>query len=74
MELQKLRFPDPETCMLDELFFRINDSKMCSCVMDEERKILLAQGSSLHMDTLFNSFSIEKWVKYTRLSNLKIRF
>ena len=56
MILQKIIFPKEDLCAEKELYYRGDLEK---------------EGETIQFNTYFNSFSIEKWKKYTNLENLK---
>ncbi len=58
MILQKIIFPKEDLCDEKELYYRGDLEK---------------EGETIQFNTYFNSFSIEKWKKYTNLENLKIK-
>lgn len=66
MILQKLLLPDARSGADQAMYLRTD-----GCA--DERGVRLNRGQSLSLDTYFNVFSIEKWIKYTRLSNLRLR-
>lgn len=69
MRVQELLLPDDNICTEKELFFHTEGNvKWCL----DEKKIELGKSSSIIADTYFNSFSIEKWLKYTKIKNLCI--
>lgn len=67
MILQSLLFPSAQLGADQEMYFRTGGR------YDESaRSVLLQKGQTLSLDTYFNSFSIEKWMKYTVLSELSL--
>ncbi len=67
MILQSLLFPSAQLGADQEMYFRTGGR------YDETlRCVLLQKGQTLSFDTYFNSFSIEKWMKYTVLSELSL--
>ena len=73
MILQNLLFPDCRFCSDYEMYVRMADAPANgSCFDAQKNEITLDAGRSLSLDTLFNAFSIEKWLKYTRLDNLRL--
>ena len=69
MILQKLLFPSAQSGAAQEMYFRTEGH------LDEAgQTIALKKDCVLSLDTYFNSFSIEKWTKYTTLSNLQLEF
>ena len=72
MVLQELLFPNLETCPQFEMYFRTDADKKHAYVDPEAGVVRVPQWCTLDLDTYFNSFSIGKWVKYTRLRNLQL--
>lgn len=68
MILQKLLFPKTDVCSVPQMFYKGNQIT----VISDEECCMVQAGSSVTTDTYFNSFSIEKWTKYTILDNLSI--
>jgi len=67
MILQELLFPNSQLGAQQEMYFRTEGS------YDESAQaVSLRKGQTLSSDTYFNSFSIEKWMKYTILSDLSL--
>jgi galactofuranosylgalactofuranosylrhamnosyl-N-acetylglucosaminyl-diphospho-decaprenol beta-1,5/1,6-galactofuranosyltransferase len=67
--VQELTFPDPKICTSPELYFHTTSD----CIVDTDSKIVfLRKNGILDLGTYFNSFSIDKWKKYTCLSNVSI--
>ena len=71
MVLQEILFPNSEVCMEKPLYFRIDENRSIFHV--ESGMIELKKNAYIYFDTLFNSFSLEKWLKYTRMNNLKLQ-
>ena len=71
MVLQEILFPNSEVCMEKPLYFRIDENRSIFHV--ESGMIELKKHAYIFFDTLFNSFSLEKWLKYTRMNNLKFQ-
>lgn len=69
MLLQRIIFPTA-ACDEFEMYFRDFDP---SCVTAED-EIAVKAGRTLSLDTYFNSFSVGKWKKYTRLYSLSFCF
>ena len=67
MILQKLLFPSAATCPNINMYFH---QKTGQVQMKEQ--LVLEPNSIMEGDTYFNSFSIEKWRKYTTLNNLSV--
>ena len=73
MILQSILFPDCRFCPDYEVYVRMDDKPADgSCFDAQKNEIVLNAGRTLSLDTLFNAFSIEKWLKYTRLDNLRL--
>ncbi|MDO4866021.1 MAG: hypothetical protein Q4C10_05650 [Clostridia bacterium] len=71
--LQELLFPDMETCPNFDMYFRADADRKHAYADPEAESIVVPQWCTLDLDTFFNSFSIGKWVTYTRLENLRLR-
>lgn len=69
MVLQNIIFPSFETCVEDQMYFRASENVEYSCCYD---CIKLPENESLLFDTYFNSFSAEKWFKYTNAENIEL--
>lgn len=61
MILQEILFPEKDICEIIDLYYR--------GVFENN---IIKEGNTLKFNTYFNSFSIEKWIKYTSLTNLSI--
>ena len=69
MKLQNILFPTTEICTEEEMYFRrIGTAKF----LWGTAGIKLHKGASIHFDTYFNSFSVEKWFKYTNIYDIKL--
>jgi len=67
MILQELLFPTSALGADQEMYFRTEGK------YDEKaQSISLGKGQTLSLDAYFNCFSIEKWMKYTILSDLSL--
>lgn len=68
--LQNIVFPKNEIC--DELwmYFRTQNLNFFTNFDVQNRFCMFQKGESMLFDTYFNSFSIGKWVKYTKINNL----
>jgi len=66
MILQKLLMPAARSGDEQDMYFR-TDGRF------DGQTVFLSKGQTISFDTCFNSFSIEKWMKYTRLTNLQLR-
>lgn len=69
MVLQKLLFPNTETCSRFGMFYKGADVN----IFMDEAFCELKEGAELSTHTYFNSFSIGKWKKYTNIDNLSLR-
>ena len=70
MILQELLFPSTETCSTMEMYFRLRPGEHAPWRDPEADALRVPRWSHLDLNTYFNSFSIAKWAKYTRLDNL----
>ncbi len=66
MVLQKVLFAKREICNEQEMYFIGKEFE------NTENGITISQGGILDADTYFNSFSVRKWRKYTKIKNLKL--
>ncbi len=67
MILQNLLFPNANLGADQEMYFRTEGT------YDEKaQSVSLKKGQTLSLDAYFNCFSIEKWTKYTSLSDLSL--
>lgn len=73
MVLQDILFPNLETCPSFEMYFHTDKGHKHAYVDPEAGVVRVPQWCTLSTDTYFNGFSIGKWVKYTFLSNLRLR-
>lgn len=74
MILQKILFPDARFCADYEMYVRMPDALTMGSYYDAQRgALLLKKGQRASFDTLFNAFSIEKWLKYTILESLSLK-
>ena len=67
MELQRILFPKAERCNESELYFRAKAGERT------KEGLLFQEGTRISFDTYFNSFSIEKWNKYTVVSSVFLK-
>ncbi|HEY9691943.1 MAG TPA: glycosyltransferase [Oculatellaceae cyanobacterium] len=66
-KLQELIFPKKDICTVEQLFFKVKSK----CFFDYENNcISFQQGGVISFDTYFNSFSVDKWNKYTQVKNI----
>ena len=70
MNLQTILFPKVGICTEEEMYFRKKNSTYFE---PEENSLCLENRAVVNFDTYFNSFSIEKWKKYTKLGELKLK-
>lgn len=66
MLLQKMLFAQEEICNEQEMYFGGKEFENTQC------GIVIKNGGILDSDTYFNSFSVKKWKKYTKMKNLKL--
>lgn len=70
MLLQKLLFPRQNICLEEKLYYQSTDNVMG---YDFDNLLLNCPvGTVIDFGTYFNSFSIDKWKKYTFISNLTL--
>ena len=69
MILQNLQFPNPKICSREKMYY--SGSSYTSLM--EEKCCQFSEGGILTANAYFNSFSIGKWKKYTKLDNLQLR-
>lgn len=69
MILQNVQFPRTDICSRERMFFRPGQGTI---VKGSDSTIVFQRGSNVDTNTYFNSFSIGKWLKYTRIDNLSI--
>ena len=72
MKMQKLysiTYPCKDVAKADELYFR---GKKCA-IDPSTKKVVIPIGQSLNTCTYYNTFSLEKWSKYTSLSSLYLK-
>ena len=69
MALQRLVFPQIETCTEKELYFRTNQFVSINML---NSTIYLERLGKIHTDTYFNGFSIGKWKRHTCVENLGV--
>ena len=68
--LQNLLFPDSEYCAEEALYFH---KKPKGEIFHIEERMQIKKNTLVRFDTYFNSFSVNKWLKYTILDNLYLR-
>ena len=67
LTLQNILLPQLEICDEKEMYYRSNSSLV------ENNKLFINKNSYCFFNTYFNSFSLEKWLKYTRINNLYLK-
>lgn len=65
--VQHLQFPKPEICAEEAMYFRRSGSVNYFFAVDD---ITVNSGGRIDFNTYFNSFSIGKWSKYTKISKV----
>lgn len=78
MNLQTLLFPKIGICTENRLYFRFNEFNENKKIENgnynyQNQYLNLNKKDVVSFDTYFNSFSIEKWKKYTKLKKLNLR-
>ena len=68
MRLQNLIVPKAEVCAINEMYYRYNEKMVY--FSDEKNAFVMNKNSELRADTYFNSFSWDKWNKYTLLKHV----
>lgn len=63
--VQNIVFPDHEVCDEEQMYFRHHGN-----LVQEEEGLKLDEYALCDFSTYFNSFSLNKWTTYTKLSNL----
>lgn len=72
MVLQEILMPKSGVCTDEEMYFHFDEG--VQLIIDEDKSFLKMDEQSIaYADTYFNSLSIEKWMKYTKVSDVKIR-
>lgn len=69
MKLQNILFPSLETCMTEEMYYRVKERRQVSCRNDS---IKFRKDGCIYFDTYFNSLSAEKWFKYTAVKAIRL--
>ncbi|MBE6842200.1 MAG: glycosyltransferase family 2 protein [Ruminococcus sp.] len=67
MKLQNIILPSTDTCTEESMYFRRTSDVYFSWCNDW---IDIHPGATVNFDTYFNSFSAEKWFKYTDVKNI----
>ncbi len=70
MILQNLLFPSPATCAIEQMYFRRKKRKAAPSWSDSEISVLPKENISF--DTYFNGFSLDKWLKYTVVKDVRL--
>ena len=70
MKIQDILWPKDGICTDAEMYFHSNYKK--SLVKEESICILFQKGGIVTTDTYFNSLTIEKWAKYTKVSKVRL--
>ena len=64
--LQKILWPQIGVCMQTELYFQLENAYR------SERKLVFRKGGCADFASYFNSFSIDKWRRYTVVKNVDL--
>ena len=64
--LQKILWPQIGVCMQNELYFQLENAYR------SERKLVFRKGGCADFASYFNSFSIDKWRRYTVVKNVDL--
>ena len=67
MILSRTLFPTEAICPVGEMYF-----KGAGYTLESDGSIRFISGGTLSTSTYFNSFSLEKWVRYTVIDNLSL--
>ncbi len=67
MIIQNILWPKIDICSQERMYFR---KSKYTLYMDQS--LVLDKGARVRFDTYFNSVSIDKWKKYTKVSNLSL--
>jgi GT2 family glycosyltransferase len=70
VNLQRILWPKDGICTDIEMYFHSNFK--VNLIQRENPCILFQKGGMVTTDTYFNSLSVEKWKKYTRVSDLSL--
>lgn len=68
--IQNLLFPLPEICSEEALYFRRSGN--CKYFFALDYLECLDESALIEFDSYFNSFSLEKWIKYTIIDNVNL--
>ena len=69
LKLQKILYPKRLICSETELYFRIDEGGKLNA---KEHNVFIPNNKFLRFNTYFNSFSLDKWLLYTSVSNLHL--
>lgn len=69
IKLQNILFPSLETCMTEDMYFRVKEPRRVSTL---NNIIRLQKDGCMYFDTYFNGFSAEKWFKYTNIDTVSL--
>lgn len=69
MKLQNILFPSTDICTEEPMYFRRDDKISYNWSSDG---IEIHKNGMVFFDTYFNSFSIEKWEKYTNIKTISL--
>lgn len=72
MRLYRLLLPKAETCLDYGLYYHVIDAESNTLIDVENGELHINKGVLVNFDSYYNSFSIEKWSKYTILDNLRL--
>ncbi len=70
MNLQTILFPKVGICSEEKMYFR---RRLNACYQPENKCMEFEKKAIVSFDTYFNSFSMEKWKKYTKLDKLSLK-
>ena len=69
MKLQNLVMPQSDLKDQEKMYFRLNRrARLANC----HQEVLFEKGGVASLDTYFNSLSIEKWRKYTKVGKISV--
>ncbi|CAI3669424.1 glycosyltransferase family protein [Clostridium neonatale] len=71
MNLQNIIFPTPGVCYEEEMFYHRDYDK--TIYNPVENCIIFEKDGIVKFDSYFNSFSICKWAKYTKIENVSLK-
>lgn len=69
IKLQNLLYPDVNICYEKNMYYRLNGAFENT----ERKSLVFSPNAACTFDTYFNSFSIRRWDKYTKLTNIFLR-